>query len=99
MLDAASSQQDLLCRTTGLCLHGAELDRELGDLIPKSAEAGAHRPFSYVRYNHRYSDAEVAAALAQAGGKWDLANLGLIPTAAAAGSAYAAAHVHPDHLR
>lgn len=102
LMDADSHTQDMLCRTTGLCLHGAELDRELKSLIPATPEALAQarreRQFAYVRYNHTYDEATVSAALQQAGGAWDLANLNLMPTAVAAGQAYAEANVRAEHL-
>ena len=102
MMDADSQLQDVLCRTTGLCLHGAEIDRELKSLVPATpgamAAARRERQFSYVRYNHTYTDEEVNTALAKVGGKWDLANLKLMPTAIAAGRAYAERHVRPEHL-
>jgi patatin-like phospholipase/acyl hydrolase len=41
-------QQDMACRMIGKCIHGAEMDRELGDL---SEAADEDRKFSYVRYN------------------------------------------------
>lgn len=101
LLDSASMQQDLLCRTTGLCVHGAELDREVKTLIPTAAdlpEAAAARAFRYVRYNHQYSAEEMAMALRQVGGTWDLANLELIPTVIAAGKNYAETQVRAEHL-
>ncbi len=102
LMDADSRLQDLLCRTTGWCLHGAELDREIGSLVPateKEREAARReRQFTYVRYNHTYSEAEVKAVLTKQGGRWDLANLNLIPVAIAAGRAYAEAHVRGEHL-
>lgn len=102
LMDADSRLQDMLCRTTGLCLHGAELDREVKALIPETEEeiarARRERQFTYVRYNHIYSDAEVKATLARLGGTWDLANLKLIPVAIAAGRAYAESQVRGEHL-
>jgi uncharacterized protein len=102
MLDADSMNQDLLCRSTGLCLHGAVLDRELQSLVISDpaalAKAKSERQFSYVRYNHTYSDEEAANALQQTGGKWDLANLKLIPTAIATGRNYAEQNVSAAHL-
>jgi predicted acylesterase/phospholipase RssA len=54
--------QDINCRTVGRCLHGAPIDRELGDLIPRD-EAGnliplsenLGRQFLYARYNAELS--------------------------------------------
>lgn len=50
LMFAALNEQDLLCRVFGDCRHGAELDREVGDLI------GAQGPvtpklYTYLRYN------------------------------------------------
>ncbi|HEX8557565.1 MAG TPA: patatin-like phospholipase family protein [Pyrinomonadaceae bacterium] len=50
--------QDVNCRTVGRCVHGAPVDRELGDLVPRDA-AGRPVPLSedlgrrflYARYN------------------------------------------------
>lgn len=59
--------QDINCRVTGRCVHGAPIDRELGDLIPRAAPAnGSARPalatppergraFLYARYNAELS--------------------------------------------
>jgi uncharacterized protein len=62
MMYGALVDQDINCRVTGLCVHGAPIDRELGDLIPKyvsEAEGpkfpkppgGHERKFTYARYN------------------------------------------------
>jgi uncharacterized protein len=97
LMDSSNQQQDLLCRTTGRCLHGDPLDRELGDLVvPAGAET--RRSFRYLRYNHTYSDDEVATALRESKGKWSLDNINLIPFLQAAGRAYARDHVRPGDL-
>jgi hypothetical protein len=41
-------QQDMACRMIGKCIHGADIDGEIGNL---SEGAGDDRRFSYVRYN------------------------------------------------
>ena len=50
--------QDINCRTVGRCVHGAPIDRELGDLIPRDADGkiiptavDLNRRFLYARYN------------------------------------------------
>jgi patatin-like phospholipase/acyl hydrolase len=50
LMFAALNEQDFLCRVFGECLHGDELDREVGDMI---GAAGPVVPklFTYVRYN------------------------------------------------
>jgi len=48
-------EQDVNCRTFGCCAYGAEIDREIGDLVlPEEAIANEDREkrlFRYVRYN------------------------------------------------
>jgi uncharacterized protein len=49
-------EQDINCRTFGRCVHGAEIDREMGDLVLRAEDeqAGAKdhgRFFRYARYN------------------------------------------------
>lgn len=51
-------EQDLDCRTVGRCVHGAPIDRELGDLVPRDAAGepiplsrDLGRAFLYARYN------------------------------------------------
>ena len=56
LMNAALNEQDLLCRTFGKCLHGEELDREVGDLFcevdqPDFASPVNPRLFTYVRLN------------------------------------------------
>ena len=55
---SAMVDQDTNCRSVGRCVHGAELDREIGDMIsrddkgnviPLSQDLG--RLFLYARYN------------------------------------------------
>ena len=55
---AAMIEQDTICRTVGRCVHGAVLDREIGDMIPKDAQGNIipldqdyGRNFLYIRYN------------------------------------------------
>ena len=57
-MNQAAFDQELSCRTIGRCVAGLALDRELGDLIPRT-DAGARRPldddlnraFLYARYD------------------------------------------------
>ncbi len=58
LMYAAMVDQDTNCRFIGRCVHGAELDREIGDMIPRN-ETGEKIPLSqdlgrkflYARYN------------------------------------------------
>src|SRR5262249_23730535 len=54
--------QDINCRTFGRCVHGAEIDREIGDLVlpleDEQQPAQDHgRFFRYARYNADLSQA------------------------------------------
>ena len=58
LMYGAQVDQDINCRHVGRCAHGAEVDRELGDMIPRDS-AGTPIPLSqdlgrrflYARYN------------------------------------------------
>jgi predicted acylesterase/phospholipase RssA len=58
LMYAAMIDQDTSCRFIGRCVHGAVLDREIGDMIPRDAGGKAvplsrdlGRRFLYARYN------------------------------------------------
>ena len=58
LMYAAMVDQDTTCRFIGRCVHGAVLDNEIGDMIPRDAEGKAipldrdlGRRFLYARYN------------------------------------------------
>ena len=77
LMYAVQNDQDINCRTFGRCVHGAEIDREMGSLVlPDKADdpgGGDHgRFFRYVRYN---------ADLSQRG--LEALGVGDIPSAAA----------------
>lgn len=62
VLYSAQVDQDISCRTVGRCVHGAPVDRELGDLIPclatgapLSLDEDLGRAFLYARYNAELS--------------------------------------------
>ncbi len=44
-------EQDINCRTIGRCIHGAEIDREIGDLVVADDGNDHGRFFRYARYN------------------------------------------------
>ncbi len=52
LLHATSTQQDMLCRVFGRCLHGGPLDLELGDLRWSADRTSSALPkmFTYLRY-------------------------------------------------
>jgi hypothetical protein len=58
LMSQAAFDQDLSCRTIGRCVHGAPLDREIGDLVPRDEQGRAlplsddqGRAFLYARYD------------------------------------------------
>lgn len=51
LMAGAMYQQDLLCRSLGRCLHGDQLDREIGSLIWDESQSDGARQFTYLRYN------------------------------------------------
>jgi hypothetical protein len=72
LMYACSVDQDTNCRTTGRCVYGEELDREVGDLIPRRERADGTlepipvtedlgRAFLYSRYNADLSEYGLAA--------------------------------------
>lgn len=54
LMQAALTEQDLLCRVFGRCRHGAPIDLEVGDLMHGNGVL-EERLFSYVRYNAELS--------------------------------------------
>jgi uncharacterized protein len=58
LMNAASVEQDRLCRLLGHCRHGAHIDREVRDLI--AAPDSTAELFTYVRYNAELSDGGLA---------------------------------------
>ena len=50
LMNAASAEQDILCRTFGNCLAGDEIDMEVGDLINTKGPTSS-KLFTYMRYN------------------------------------------------
>jgi hypothetical protein len=50
LMYSSQVDQDINCRTVGRCVHGAPIDREMGDLIPAEDDT-TPRAFRYARYN------------------------------------------------
>lgn len=68
LMYGAQVDQDINCRVIGRCVHGAEIDRELGDLVPRGedgrpvpADVGLGRQFLYARYNAELSTSWLSA--------------------------------------
>lgn len=97
LLSSISAEQDTLCRILGRCLHGAELDQELGDLAGPGLLGLDQRKFLYVRYDTRLDvpDSDgTRPLLSQA----KLDDLRLIPKLQEIGQYYASKHVRASHL-
>ncbi len=68
LMYAAMVEQDTLCRQVGRCVHGAPLDREIGDMIPRHSDGSMislkedlGRKFLYARYSADLSHAGLKA--------------------------------------
>ncbi|MFA6209661.1 MAG: patatin-like phospholipase family protein [Candidatus Obscuribacterales bacterium] len=66
LMFAIQVEQDVNCRTIGRCSYGVEIDRELGDMIPRnngvpiSLNEDTGKQFLYVRYNADISKKHLA---------------------------------------
>jgi hypothetical protein len=100
LMSSASVQQDLLCRVLGRCVHGAPIDREVGDFIDSRGLAQP-RLFTYARYNVDLS----AAGLSGLGlghiepeNVQRLDSIDYMDELRAVGQAAAEQQVQPDHF-
>jgi patatin-like phospholipase/acyl hydrolase len=89
LLDAASVQQDMLCRVLGDCVFGEPLDKEVGAVDTPSLLGAHEQKFTYVRYDQVMDRGPLDLSLDHA------ANM---PIFQRLGRAYAAANVHSEHL-
>ena len=90
LIDSISREQDLLCRTLGHTLHGAQIDSE-------ATEIHGLRQFTYARFNREFSPSEVAAAEKRYGGGFSLDNLRMIQLLTEEGRRFAE-QVQVEHL-
>ena len=94
-------EQDINCRTFGRCVHGSEIDREMGNLILPPEVPDHGRAFRYLRYNADLSQeglnqlglGDIEAAAVQ---KMDA--VGQIENLARIGRAVAEREVAVEHL-
>ncbi|MEM7305848.1 MAG: patatin, partial [Planctomycetota bacterium] len=68
LMYACAVDQDTNCRTVGRCVHGAAIDREVGDLIPRGTDGqlvpldqDLGRAFRYARYDAELTEAGLRA--------------------------------------
>jgi len=96
LIQGVALEQDYLCRCLGQCIHGEDLDSEIGAL--QGVALSGRDWFSYVRYNKSYMG-RVADELLQRNP--ELAQLDAIravPLLQEIGRAYAEEHVQIGHL-
>jgi len=67
LMSGAQIDQDVNCRAVGRCVHGAPIDRELGDMIPRDEndtvlplDHDLGRDFLYARYDAQLSEQGLA---------------------------------------
>jgi len=95
LMETISREQDKLCRILGTCIHGAPVDRELGDL--RGAGQGQ---FLYCRYQHEFTAAEKRRCAEETGSAMPFAmnDLPSVPHLRRAGEEFAAREVQAAHF-
>jgi patatin-like phospholipase/acyl hydrolase len=96
LMSAISSEQDMICRVLGDCLHGSPIDSEIGDLLRPTLLSSAEQKFTYVRYDVAL-DSDAGHHMTAVQSRLD--NLDSIPLLKAVGTEYAARTVQPYHLQ
>jgi patatin-like phospholipase len=96
LMQGIAMEQDFMCRCIGKCIHGDELDSEIGDL--KRESLPGPKMFSYVRYNKSYlgKEAEAIALFNPDLAKLDAVQM--IPRLREIGREYAEKNVKLEHL-
>jgi hypothetical protein len=100
LMSAINEEQDLVCRAFGHCIHGPEIDIELGDLAQAATEANINRNFLYCRYNYAFTESDRRRAQKEFGSRHPLAldDLRSFPLLRELGAAYAGKIVREEHL-
>ncbi len=96
LMDGISFEQDYLCRCLGQCLHGEELDSEIGNL--EAAALPGRSWFSYVRYNKCYQGQTSMEVLKANPELAQLDAVHAVPAFREIGRKYAEEHVRIEHL-
>ena len=96
LIQGVGLEQDYLCRVLGQCLHGEDLDSEIGNL--ECTDLPGRDWFSYIRYNKSYS-AQAAKEVLQKNSQLAKIDAVLaVPLLREIGRAYAQEHVRIEHL-
>jgi hypothetical protein len=96
LIQGIALEQDYLCRCLGQCIHGEELDSEIGNL--EAAALPGRNWFSYVRYNRSYMGREAEELLQKTPQLAQLDAVHAMPMLREIGRAYAQEHVRLEHL-
>jgi len=96
LIQGIALEQDCLCRCLGRCIHGEELDSEIGSL--EEAALPGRNWFSYVRYNKSYMGRAADELLRDTPQLAAIDAVHAIPLLREVGRAYAEEHVQIGHL-
>lgn len=96
ILGAVSANQDLMCRVTGDCVNGSQLDSEIGCLDTPSIFPPAEQKFTYARFNCSLETDEYGPPLTRKELRLD--NVKAIKRLQEIGTAYAERAVRWEHL-
>jgi hypothetical protein len=97
LIGSIASEQDLLCRVLGDCVHGGSLDSEIGGLEALGLLDGQEQKFTYARYDHPL-DARYPEIKQLPDGQIELDDISTIPLLKKLGKEYADEHVRKEHL-
>ena len=97
LIGAISTEQDVLCRILGDCVHGAPIDSELQSLDSPTLLSAQEQKFTYVRYDQSL-DAAHGAGAQMSKAEAELDDVTLIPLLRQLGREYAAEHVRWQHF-
>jgi hypothetical protein len=99
LMDSINREQDIVCRTIGYCKEGPPIDSEMGDLRDVPAIEIPKRQFTYLRYDHYFTQDELDQAARYGGkGAMPMDNPRLIPLLQEIGRRYAKEHVRAGDL-
>lgn len=98
LMDSINSEQDMICRTIGYCRVGEDIDSELGDFRDVPPAQIGQRQFTYLRYDHAYTQEEMESAKQYGKSGLSLDNLRLMPFLQKIGADYATKHVLAEDL-
>jgi uncharacterized protein len=96
LMQGVALEQDYVCRCLGQCIHGEELDSEIGSL--EGVALPGRSWFSYVRYNKSFLGRESEELLRQNPQLSGIDAVTAIPALREIGRAYAQEHVRIEHL-